>query len=239
MTGAAKNSRRCSARRPMTSIGLTCIWTFKIERNRSANRPIYKLALRGLLRCPLPSRTQDSAVVRGPPKIPFVRQTAFYARTLIEAIVLARVWHNSRAHHSTLAKRSEGCRAGAERRPVPEGQHSRSNCSGTMAGGRTSGTVAGGRGLRHMRGRVGCRSSLRSWPRHFWPPREFTIRRSWTGITTASPSRGASRRSTVRRLRRLRAPRNITLHDSSLPLVRFRPGPSLVAARRDLTTRRS
>lgn len=50
MTGAARNSRRCSARRPMTSIGLTCIWTFKTERNRSANRPIYKLALRGLPR---------------------------------------------------------------------------------------------------------------------------------------------------------------------------------------------
>ena len=44
-------------------------------------------------------RSLAPLVVRVPLKIHFVRQRAFYARTLIQAIVLVQVWDNSRAHH--------------------------------------------------------------------------------------------------------------------------------------------
>ena len=39
MTAAARYSRRSWDPRPTKSIGLTCIWTSRTERRRSANRP--------------------------------------------------------------------------------------------------------------------------------------------------------------------------------------------------------
>jgi len=46
--------------------------------------------------------------VREALKIPFVHQRNFYARTLAQGFVFARMWHNSRAHHSASVRERFG-----------------------------------------------------------------------------------------------------------------------------------